>query len=229
MAQTGVDTTSLCGTSEFFSFCQACPLCCSFVTVWKFQIIAKTTLEAADMQVSEVEADASTQVFTRLQLDHKTGVLSLEASRVWRLRSGLEHASRSSAPSLNHTCRVICLISLASFTIPVCRWIASETDPADEPPHSKRYRPRMHSDVDQCETSATRFNPSPRAVYRSLCPNHTMQTQVKGGQIHIRKRREEEGRVRHFILGESFFLEQNRAAATTVLCYAITPNEFLAC
>ena len=80
--------------SEFFSFCQAYPLYCSVVNVLEFQIIAKTTLDAAGLQASEVEADASSQLFTRLQLDHKTGVLSLEASRIWRLRSGLEHASR---------------------------------------------------------------------------------------------------------------------------------------
>ena len=58
---------------------------------------------------------------------------------------------RSSAPSLNHTCREICVISLATFT----KWIASETNPTDEPPRSKRYRPRMHSDVDQYGTSTT--------------------------------------------------------------------------
>ena len=38
----------------------------------------------------------------------------------------------SSAPSLNHTCRDICVISLATFTILVCRWIASDTNLADE-------------------------------------------------------------------------------------------------
>ena len=51
------------------------------------------TLDAAGLQCSEVEADTSTQVFTGLQLDHKTGVLSLEASRIW-LRRGLEFAAR---------------------------------------------------------------------------------------------------------------------------------------
>ena len=52
-------------------------------------------------------------------------------------------------------CREVCVISLAAFTIPVCRWIASESNPADEPPRSKRYRPRMHSAVDQCGTAAS--------------------------------------------------------------------------
>ena len=64
---------------------------------------------------------------------------------------------RSSAPSLNRTCREICIISLATFAIPVCRWIASEDKPADEPSRSKRFRQRMHSDVDQYETSTTRL------------------------------------------------------------------------
>ena len=62
---------------------------------------------------------------------------------------------RGSAPNLNHTCREICVISLATFTIPVCRWIASEDNPADEPSRSKRYRVNMHHDVDQCGPSAT--------------------------------------------------------------------------
>ena len=52
------------------------------------------TLDAAGLQCSEVEADTSKQVFTGLQLDHKTGVLSLEACRIWRLRRGLEYAAR---------------------------------------------------------------------------------------------------------------------------------------
>ena len=30
------------------------------------------------------------QLFTTLQLDHKTGVLSLEAFRIWQFRHGLE-------------------------------------------------------------------------------------------------------------------------------------------
>ena len=49
----------------------------------------KLTLDAAGLRCSEVEADTSKQVFTGLQLDHKTEVLSLEASRIWRLRRGL--------------------------------------------------------------------------------------------------------------------------------------------
>ena len=54
----------------------------------------KVALDAAGLQCSEVEADTSKQIFTRLQLGHKTGVLSLEASRIWRLRRGLECAAR---------------------------------------------------------------------------------------------------------------------------------------
>ena len=41
-----------------------------------------------------MRADTSKQVFTGLQLDHKTGVLSLEASRIWQLRRGLKYAAR---------------------------------------------------------------------------------------------------------------------------------------
>ena len=61
---------------------------------------------------------------------------------------------RGSTPNLNHTCREVCVISLATSTIPVCRWIASVSNPADEPSRSKRYLPRMRSDVDQCGTAA---------------------------------------------------------------------------
>ena len=56
---------------------------------------------------------------------------------------------RGGTPNLNHTGREICVISLAAFTIPVCRWIASEDNLADEPSRSKRYRPITYSDIDQ--------------------------------------------------------------------------------
>ena len=36
------------------------------------------------LQCAEVEADTSRQVFTGLQLNHETGMLSLEALRIWR-------------------------------------------------------------------------------------------------------------------------------------------------
>ena len=52
---------------------------------------------------------------------------------------------------------------------------------------------------------------------------------TQAGQIRNQTRREEEGRVLHLLLNESFFLEQNRVAATLVLCYAVTLNDFLAC
>ena len=44
------------------------------------------------LQCSEVEADTSKHEFTGLQLNHETGLLSLEATRVWWLRLGLEFA-----------------------------------------------------------------------------------------------------------------------------------------
>ena len=53
----------------------------------------KATLDAAGLQCSEVESDTSKQVFTGLQLNHETGILSLEASRTWRLRLGLVFAA----------------------------------------------------------------------------------------------------------------------------------------
>ena len=53
-----------------------------------------TLVDAAGLQCSETGSDTSQQVFTGLQLDHKTRVLSLEASRIWRLRRGLECAAR---------------------------------------------------------------------------------------------------------------------------------------
>ena len=55
---------------------------------------SKVSLDAAGLQCSEVEADTSKQVCTGLELDHKTGVLSLEASLIRRLRRGLEFAAR---------------------------------------------------------------------------------------------------------------------------------------
>ena len=102
---------------------------------------------------------------------------------------------RGSTPNLNHTCREVCVISLATFTIPVCRWIASESNPADEPSRSKRYRPRMHFDVDQRGTAAsesapdsemlTSSEPKPRELpvkkcnlesYRETAPTLALQT-----------------------------------------------------
>ena len=66
---------------------------------------------------------------------------------------------RGGTPNLIHTCRNICVTFLATSTIPVCRWIASEDNLADEPSCSKRYRPNMHFDVDQCVSSATESAP----------------------------------------------------------------------
>ena len=71
-----------------------CAVGCDRPKVLSAMMAVKATLDAAGLQCSEVEADTSKQVFRGLQLDHKTGVLSLEASRIWRLRRGLEHAAR---------------------------------------------------------------------------------------------------------------------------------------
>ena len=70
-----------------------CAVDCNHSKVLAALDAVKMTLDAADLQCSEVEADTFKQVFTGLQLDHKTGVLSLEASRIWRLRHGLEFAA----------------------------------------------------------------------------------------------------------------------------------------
>ena len=56
-------------------------------------LAVKATFDAAGLQCSEVEADTSRQVFTDHQLDHESGMLSLEASGIWRFRRGLEFAS----------------------------------------------------------------------------------------------------------------------------------------
>ena len=55
-----------------------------------------------------------------------------------------------------------------------------------------------------------------------------LHTHVKGGQIHIQKRREEKECGLHLLLNESFCREQNRVAATPFLCYAATLIEFVA-
>ena len=62
-------------------------------------------------------------------------------------------------PQVSTTLVARAVSSLDTFTIPVCRWIASETNPADEPSRTKRYRPRTHSDVDQYEMSTTGLTP----------------------------------------------------------------------
>ena len=51
---------------------------------------------------------------------------------------------RGSMPNLNHTCREICVISLATFIIPICRWIASEDNQVDEPAISLQALPPEH-------------------------------------------------------------------------------------
>ena len=71
-----------------------CVVGCNRTKVLAALEAVKVALDAAGLQCSEVEADTSKQVFTGLQLDHKTGVPPLEASRIWRLRRGLEYAAR---------------------------------------------------------------------------------------------------------------------------------------
>ena len=71
-----------------------CAVGCNHSKVPAASETVKMTLDAAGLQCTEVEADTSRQVFTGLQLDDQTGVLSLEASRIWRLRHGLGFAAR---------------------------------------------------------------------------------------------------------------------------------------
>ena len=70
-----------------------CAVGCDRPKVVSAMEAVKATLDAAGLKCSEVEADTSRQVFTGLHLDHETGILSLEASRIWRLRHGLEFAA----------------------------------------------------------------------------------------------------------------------------------------
>ena len=53
----------------------------------------KLTWDAGGLQCSEIEADTSRQVFTGFELDHQSGILSLEDSRIRQLRHGLEFAA----------------------------------------------------------------------------------------------------------------------------------------
>ena len=124
---------------------------------------------------------------------------------------------RSSAPSLNHTCREICVISLATFTVPVCRWIASETYPADEPSRSKRYRPRMHSDVDQDETS-TGLTPDSE-LFSVLFAEAA---RVAGEEVQPRK----PSRVRRHKSREDQYISKHDAKKKDVCCTSSTTSRF---
>ena len=70
-------------------------------------------------------------------------------------RSGCLEGSWWHAKPQPHLSRNLCHLSLATFIIPICRWIASKNDPADESSRIKRHRPSMYSDVDQSRPSAT--------------------------------------------------------------------------
>ena len=70
-----------------------CAVGCDRPKVLAAMKAVKATLDAAGLQCSEIEADTSRQVFTGLQLDHESWILSPEDSRIWRLRHGLEFAA----------------------------------------------------------------------------------------------------------------------------------------
>ena len=70
-----------------------CAVGCDRPKVLAAMKAVKATLDAAGLQCSETEADTPKQVFAGFQLDHENGILSLEDSRIWRLRHGLEFAA----------------------------------------------------------------------------------------------------------------------------------------
>ena len=72
---------------------RVCAVGCNRQKVLDALDAVKTTLDAAGLQCSEIESDTSRQVFTGLRLDYESGILSLEDSRNWRLRHGLEFAA----------------------------------------------------------------------------------------------------------------------------------------
>ena len=121
---------------------------------------------------------------------------------------------RGSAPNLMHTCREICVISLATFTIAsadglrhseLLAVLSAEAARAAGEEAQDRKRPRSRSCGGVAEQNRGRMDTS-------------------------RSRREESGRARarahaaaasleHPLFGESSFLEQNRVTAATVQRY----------
>ena len=107
------------------------------------------------------------------------------------------------------------VISLATCAIPICRWIASEDHPVDEPFRSERDRPNTHLDVDQCGPSATGSAPDSEllavlSAEAARVASEEAETrkrsrvrscagvadQSRGEMEQARSRREERGRVR---------------------------------
>ena len=144
-----------------------------------------------------------------------------------------------------HLYQNLCLSLFCHVHHPICRWIAPEDNPADDPSRSKRYGPSMHSDVDQtgrlqpltrsCMPSS---QPKPDELpvkkrklesNRQVAPALVSPTKVEEGWKQVRSRRAERGRVRarahatavslacqRPLFGESSFLERNRVIAATV-------------
>ena len=99
----------------------------------------------------------------------------------------------------------------------------------------------MHPDEDQDGTSATEFTPDSE-LFTVLSAEAARvageEAQFRTGAADIsqgktdtffRKRREEEETCTAPLPRRVVFLEQNRPAATTVLCFAVTLNVFLTC
>ena len=138
---------------------------------------------------------------------------------------------------------------LRNLCITTCRWIASEDNPADEPSRSKRCRPSMHSDVDQCGPSATGSAPDAellavlsaevaRVARSRFCAGVDNQDRGRmetGSQATRRKRACTSSSALYS--GNSglpasplrrVVLQQNRVTAGTDQRFTATLNEFLA-
>ena len=70
-----------------------CTVGCDRPKVLAAMKAVKATLGTAGLQCSEIESEKSRQVSTGLRLDYESGISSLEDSRIWRLRHGLEFAA----------------------------------------------------------------------------------------------------------------------------------------
>ena len=87
---------------------------------------AVSDLGRARLQSYGVETVASMYVLTDFELDHKTGVPSLEAFRVWRLRRGLECAAHQRHLTVDQVAKLIghitwsCLLRRPAFVSHQC-------------------------------------------------------------------------------------------------------------
>ena len=157
---------------------------------------------------------------------------------------------RGSMPNLNHTCREICVISLATFIADGLRQQIIRPMSHLAPNVTARACTPMLTNVGRLQRSqpltwsclpSSRPKPHELPVNkrklennRQVAPALVSPTRIEEGWKQVRRRREERGRARaraHHsaaslacqrpLFGESSFLEQNRVTAATL-------NEFLA-